>query len=226
MSNLILNSKRIIKSSGAWNNIILPIRERIKERSWLAAGRLGPPPHSVKYRNIMALADVFGATAFVETGTYFGDMVAKVLPRFDPIISIEVFPPLAQAARRRLAEAAHVTILEGDSAALLKEAISAIAGRIVFWLDGHYSGQGTGRTVSDTPISQEMEIIFSARVSQGFHDVVLIDDARCFDGTSGYPELKKFMSIICDRWSYNVSSSDDCIFVLPPIRPSEQTDLL
>jgi hypothetical protein len=216
------NSRQVIKNSGAWNNIIRPIRDGLKEQSWLAAGRLGPPPHSIKYRNIMALADVYGATAFVETGSYFGDMIAKVLPRFDPIISIEVFPPLAQAAKRRFANAAHVEILEGDSTVLLNEAISAITGRIVFWLDGHYSGQGTGRADNDSPISHEMEIIFSARVSRGFRDLVLIDDARFFDGTNGYPNLKTLMSAVRDQWLYNVSCADDCIFVLPPIGPSEQ----
>jgi len=209
------NIKQIIRNSGAYNILLLPIRERIQEKSWFTGCRLGPAPHSVKYRNIMALADAFGATAFIETGTFRGDMVAKVLHRFDPIFSIEVFPPLAQAARHRFARDTNVSILEGDSSTFLSTAIAAARGRIIFWLDGHYSGPGTGRSTGDSPICQEMEIIFLARVSQGFHDIVLIDDARLFDGTDGYPELAAFMDSIRDRWSYYVSSSDDCIFVLP-----------
>ena len=201
---------------GAWR---AALRDAKAERKWLATGRPAPPPHVVKYRNIMAAADIFGAQVFVETGTANGDMVARVLPRFERIVSIELFPPFAAAARRRFAGEASVRIVEGDSAVRLGEAIDGIAERILFWLDGHYSGPGTGRGQQDSPVVAEIATIARHRIQAGFRDLVLIDDARLFAGENGYPALDAFMAGLARDWDYNVACADDCIFALPKLTP-------
>jgi hypothetical protein len=210
-----LSLRSTIRDSSLRRNFVLPIEERRAERKWLARGRPAPPPTAIKYRNIMTMADLCGARVFVETGTLAGEMVARVLPRFDRVVSFEIFPSLAEAARRRFADEPNVRIIEGDSGALLADAIVGIGEPILFWLDAHYSGEGTGGASANSPIEAEIDIIHRTRIAAAHRDAVMIDDARCFTGVDGYPALDTFMAEIAERWNYTVTCADDCIFLIP-----------
>lgn len=61
--------------------------------------------------------------------------------------------------------------------------------RILFFLDGHYSGGGTGMGRESMSNSGKMNIIFSKLTGKYF--VILIDDARCFIGEHSYSELNR-----------------------------------
>jgi hypothetical protein len=207
--------RSMLRHSAFHRDFVRPIEDRRHEAKWLAGGRAGPPPAVVKCRNILAIADLYGARAFVETGTFRGDTVARVLPRFDAIISFEIFAPLAAAARQRFSGEPKVRIIEGDSGALLEDAIGGISQPILFWLDAHYSGPGTGRADEDSPIAREMAVIHETRIAAGHRDAVLIDDARIFNGEGGYPKREPFMAETAARWGYTARTADDCLFFLP-----------
>jgi len=194
------------------------VLERRQERHWLEKGRSGRPPAWVKRRNIMTIADLYGVEAFIETGTFKGDTIAAVADRFATVISIELLPKYAAAARQRFAASPNVTIIEGDSGTALEQAIAGLDnGRALFWLDSHYIGEAFEDRTSDTPIEREIEIIRTRRIDNGFADIVMIDDALCFDGSKGYPEIEPFMDAIRSGWGYTVRCADDCIFALPPL---------
>ena len=96
---------------------------------WLRNGRPNPPPHSVKVRNILALADIFAIETLVETGTYRGDTIAATLERFTSIYSVEIEPRLAAAARARFHRVrGKVHLFEGDSTVLLPKIIVQLRG--------------------------------------------------------------------------------------------------
>lgn len=208
-----------LRSPRFWRELVAPVLERRQERHWLEKGRSGRPPAWVKRRNIMTIADLYGVEAFIETGTFKGDTVAAVADRFATVISIELLPKYAEAARRRFANSPNVTIIEGDSGAALEQAISGLGqkARAMFWLDSHYIGEAFEDRTSDTPIEREIEIIHQQRIGNGFADIVMIDDALCFDGSKGYPEIGSFMDAIRTGWGYSVRCADDCIFALPPL---------
>jgi hypothetical protein len=70
-------------------------------------------------------------------------------------------------------------------------------------LDAHYSAGVTARGKTDTPILEELDTIFALCPEC----VVLIDDARCFDGKNGYPtlaELKKYTAAKAPNWVFEV----------------------
>ena len=181
---------------------------------WLRQGRLNPPPAAVKVRNILTLADLFSIEVLVETGTYQGDTIAATLDRFDRIYSIEIDADLAKAARARFGHlSGKVHLLEGDSATLLPKIIGELSGPTMFWLDGHYSGEGTGRGATDTPILAEVEAIADLR--QGRGDLVIVDDARLFGRAPAYPRLEDFTALLRSRLGGDVRVADDSIFVLP-----------
>jgi hypothetical protein len=92
---------------------------------------------------------------------------------------------LYRGAKERFANDSKVHLFLGDSASVLKELLPNIAARPLFWLDAHYSGGITARGTIDTPIVQELEVILALCPDC----VVLIDDARLFDGSNSYPTL-------------------------------------
>jgi len=151
-------------------------------------GRPAPPPFVVKLQAVKDYAREFDLHVFVETGTFMGDMVDGVRDIFDEIYSIELSDYLYRQARKRFAGAKHITILHGDSAQVLKELLPKINQPCLFWLDAHYSGGITAKGALETPIEKELGNIF--QLSSPLRHVILIDDARCFNGTGDYPSIQ------------------------------------
>lgn len=162
-------------------------------RAWRAEGSPLPPPSRVKQRTIREYARRFGLTELVEPGTYMGHTVEACTGFFDRITSIELDPALFAAARARFARHDHVRILQGDSATILPGVLAEIVSPTLFWLDGHYSGGITARADLETPIRAELDAILNHPV---VGHVVLIDDARCFDGRNDYPTLDELAEMV------------------------------
>lgn len=156
------------------------------ELAWRLRGAPVPPPHVVKQRAVLRYQRAGGFRTFVETGTFTGEMLAAMRPHFDDLISIELSAPIHAAACRRFAGDPAITLLLGDSGEMLPRVLESLDHPALFWLDGHYMGEGTGRAQVDTPVTQELAALLRHRVRR---HVVLIDDARLFNGTDGYPSL-------------------------------------
>ena len=153
-------------------------------------------------------------TMFVETGTAGGDTPAFLMPFFEHLWTIEVGENQWKAAMSRF-RGTNVTCLHGDSAEHLPEVLSDLGDtRALFWLDGHACGGD--RAEKDTPIMEELEAIFNT----GVEHVVLIDDARLFEGMSHYGEWKDWPPIgwvrdIATANGYDFECVDDIIRLTP-----------
>src|SRR5262249_15383471 len=135
---------------------------------------------------IREYAERFRLSTMVETGTYLGDMDFAMRSVFSRIVTLELSKDLHAAAKERFAAIPHIECLQGDSAVLLPALITDIDHPCLFWLDAHYSAGITARAEAETPISAELETVLNHPVKG---HIVLIDDARCFDGTHDYPHL-------------------------------------
>jgi hypothetical protein len=188
-------------------------RDAREVRDWQAAGRPVPPPHSVKQRVLREYAAAYRLRVFVETGTYFGDMVAAMLGRFDEIYSIELSGQLHEHARERFRGRPHVHLFLGDSARLLPGILDRLPGPALFWLDGHYSGDITARGDRETPILDELDHIYS-RPARGH--VVVIDDARCFGVDPAYPARAEVEALVRRRRAdVDIVTDADSIRITP-----------
>src|SRR6266542_840268 len=195
-----LSSLRAGRASMATDRPGVPWRRRLlylyyHVRYWLEGIRydLGMwkaavSPHAIKRRAVRQYSRSYGARTLVETGTYLGDMLAAMAKSFDELHSIELSDMYYAKARARFAKKPHVHLHFGDSAVELGKIVTGLRGRALFWLDAHYSGGGTARGAIDTPIAQELWEIF--RTNEAGH-VILVDDARCFDGTADYPTIEE-----------------------------------
>jgi hypothetical protein len=180
---------------------------------WRLAGKPVPPPPVVKQRTVIGYQRRHRLRNFVETGTYTGEMVQALSGRVDRIISIELAPSLHAQAAVRFAGRRHIQLLCGDSADLLPAVLESLDGPALFWLDGHYMGGESGRGTQDTPVMAEMAALLVHRLHG---HVVLIDDARLFDGTGGYPRLHELTAWVkAQRPGTHVAVDGDiirCVF--------------
>jgi hypothetical protein len=186
-------------------------RLNLKElRDWERQGKPAPPPHGVKQQAIAAVQGKYGYDTLVETGTYLGDMVWAQLPLFKRIYSIELGVELYQRALARFSKYPQVTLLQGDSGVVLKEIVKQLTAPAIFWLDGHYSAGITAKGEKECPIFEELNAIFASQVRH----VLLIDDARCFNGIGDYPGIEQLSEfIVGQRPAAMVDVKDDIIRV-------------
>jgi hypothetical protein len=172
--------------------LLRPSTERRVIRKWTRAGRPIPPPPPVKQAIVKEYQERFGLRVFIETGIFAGTMIDAVQSRFDRIISIELDPAWHARAAQRFRFCSHITLLQGDSGVVLPSVLATLNEPALFWLDAHYCGPDAVRGALDSPIIQELAAI---RAHRGDH-VVLIDDIRHFQGTSGYPTAEALVEWI------------------------------
>ena len=166
-----------------------------------------------------------GIRTFIESGTSVGATTAALLGDFDHLITIELDHGLAERAKQKFSEFAeprlipNVLCIEGDSGKVLHETVGVLMSAALFWLDGHYSGPGSAHGDLDTPIRAELE----AAVLAPHGSVILIDDARIFDGQPehddephyhDYPSLEWVQEV---AWShgFNYELKDDIVRLVP-----------
>lgn len=153
---------------------------------WEKNGRPSPPPHVYKAFIIKSYRDHFKIKNLIETGTYRGDMIRECISVFKRIISIELDEKLYQRAINTFDPKPNVKIYQGDSGELMDKILENVNERCLFWLDGHYSEGITAKGELNTPILKELEHIFKHPIK---NHVILIDDARAFNGSNDYPNI-------------------------------------
>jgi hypothetical protein len=150
---------------------------------WYWKLRINPvrSPHLLKQRTVWEYGAEYHLRTLIETGTYYGEMVAAMKDHFERIYSIECDPGLAREATRKFERDSRIRILEGDSARVLPGLLKSIAQPALFWLDAGYWGW---ENLQRDPrrLSIEVESILAHPV-QGH--VILMDDARCLNGENG-----------------------------------------
>ena len=182
--------------------------------------KINIPTYDEKRAVIKQYADEFQLKTLIETGTFLGDTVEFFKTKFKKVISIELSEELATKAIKRFENDDNVTIIKGDSGVELSHILKGVSEPFLFWLDGHYSHSCnvngnfivTGKGDLDTPIEQELRSILSTAPKH----VILIDDARCFNGEGDYPSIKLIKKIFLKSGKkYKVVIENDIIRAIP-----------
>ncbi|MEQ9218810.1 MAG: hypothetical protein RLO17_12255 [Cyclobacteriaceae bacterium] len=169
------------------------ILSTVQKIEWKLNGKPIPPPNKVKQEVVAQVAREKDIKTLVETGTYLGNMIFAQRKNFNKIYSVELSPVFYDKAVKRFKSHNHVKILFGDSADMLPKIIQELEKPSLFWLDGHFSGGETAE--SNCPVLNELEAITNSAI---VHEI-LIDDARCFDGTKGYPSLEEIGQLLSKK---------------------------
>jgi hypothetical protein len=172
-----------------------------------------PPPSSFKQSVVSSYAKTYKTGILVETGTFLGEMVSACRGRFRKIYSVELDNDLAARAKQIFVSCPDVTIIQGDSSDILPHILTKINEPVLFWLDGHYSGGFTSKGKLNTPVLQELTHIIRHQVKQ---HVILIDDARCFNGSDDYPALEDLKELVSDKLPQSIIEVYDDIIRITP----------
>jgi hypothetical protein len=182
-------------------------------KKWELEGKPLPPPHTVKQEAIRYYQQRSGYNVLVETGTYKGDMIFAQRDQFKKIYSIELSKELFKKAKIRFRKRSSVVLFQGNSGEVIAKVIAELKEPAIFWLDGHYSGGITATTEKFTPISEELQIIIR---NNRLQHVILVDDARNFEGEQGYPTIKEVKDMTEKNLrDYHFSVDEDIIRLVP-----------
>jgi len=113
---------------------------------------------------------------FVETGTYRGDTIISMESLFDELHTIEILEDLYNLCKNKIKNK-KINFYLGDSSTILKDICIKLKNNAIFFLDGHYSGNGTGRGDKDCPLYEELQSIMN---NFKHNSIVIIDDCRDF----------------------------------------------
>jgi hypothetical protein len=152
---------------------------------WKLRGEPLRSPHLLKQRAVREYADRYGLRVLVETGTYYGEMVAAMRQRFDEIYSIEYDHALAVRAAQKFARWNHIHILEGDSQQKIPEILATLIRPALFWLDAGYYGWA-GLQGDKQRLTVELDSILQHKIKD---HIILMDDARGLSGENGAPTV-------------------------------------
>lgn len=169
--------------------------------AWLIRGKPVPPPDYVKEKIIKKYTLMFSPKVFIETGTYYGDKVDTLKNLFTNIISVELDNELYEKAKHRFKNYSNIKIIQGDSSRILPKVLPGISEKILFWLDGHFSEGITKKGNLNTPIMEELEAISHCTIT---NNVILIDDARLFNGTADYPTIEALKKYIAKKFPRHI----------------------
>ena len=168
---------------------------------WRLRGRPIRSPHLLKQRTVRDYARRYGLSVLVETGTYYGEMVAAMKNRFAEIYSVEFDSQLAQRAAKKFAPAKHIHILEGDSQKVVPQLLRSLRQPALFWLDAGYYGWA-GLHGDRQRLTDEFEAILGHSIPghPGQKHVILMDDARGLNGQNGSPTVEQLKQRIAAKY--------------------------
>jgi hypothetical protein len=135
-----------------------------------------------------ALVDGLGLRVAIETGTNLGESTAALNEMVDRVWTVELSPKYVEWARARHAGTPAITILEGDSAAVLAGLAPRIDRPALYWLDAHWCAGDSAGYEAQCPLLAEIDALDTSPAAAG--SAILIDDASFFLACP-YPDYRR-----------------------------------
>ena len=139
----------------------------------------------------MALGESFSA---IETGTYKGKTARRLSSIATHVTSIESNLDFYVNALKWVKKFDNLTLVHGDSGAVLGNVIPSTEEHCLIWLDAHYSGGNTAGVLNHCPVINELNHILPSRSAS--NTIILIDDSRGLIGQSGWPLLSELIGLL------------------------------
>jgi hypothetical protein len=176
--------------------------------NWNRLGRPGWPPHEVKARVVLEMAEKYSLRTLVETGTYAGDMIMSVAHCFDKVYSIEINADMYRENSERFSGLNNLELICNDSPDVLRRRTDEFLanGPALFWLDAHGP--------ADSVLTKEIDVLGSKDIGDS---IILADDVRLMSWMRDkWPDIDDVVRLIRKTWSgRSVEVKDDMILVTP-----------
>jgi len=169
---------------------------------WERVGYSTPAP--VRVKNAVLLRHSLSDAVWIETGTLHGDTSDFLSRHASHVHTIEPHPELFSNALIRFASHKNVTIYNEMSETFLARFLPSVSGNVCFWLDGHYSSEGTFKGPNDTPLLEELQAIKS-NFGRFERVAILIDDIRLCGKRHVYGVYPTLSSLVAFADELNLS---------------------
>ncbi len=186
------------------SNVSFIFGTHLEFRDYKSNGQLGDSFFKIMHH-------LFQPDIFIETGTYNGGTCSNAAPYFKEIHTSEIHPQLFQSSQKKLHNYEHIHVYNEPSYETFERILPHLNGKMLFWLDAHYSGEGTSLSFNDdknseaiTAIRKELKTIKQFCKSEC---LILIDDIRGFGtkindtkflGCWAYPTMQEVTELILD----------------------------
>ncbi len=175
-------------------NILWLLKNHRQIKNWKKRNFSPPSPEFLKHQIIQN--NNIEESAWIETGTYYGD-TTKILSRISSkVISIEADQDLYELAKKTFSNLENIELMFGRSEDKLSEAFKKIKTykNICIYLDAHLCNDHIknkktfGEEKDATPIKKELKFIEEQK--DNFNKInILIDDIRLFNNKfQNYPK--------------------------------------
>jgi len=170
------------------------------------------------------LKTIFSVDVFVESGTYLGGTTQDARPFFSKIHSVELSKDFFKKAKKRFRNEQKISLYQGDSGTVFYSILPQITSKILFYLDGHYSGGTTALGAKVSPLLEELKAIKDAQKTDS---VIIIDDIRLMQDSKfpekirntsadGYPHLPELIQALLEiNPEYQFCFTADALLVFP-----------
>lgn len=212
MRSMAKGVKRFLKKTPPYG-ILCAYRDWSLVRRWIKEGCSATPPGLIKRAILLRYCREYKPAFFVETGTFLAETTKLMSKHCEVVFSIELNRALYKQARYALSRYPNVILANGDSKNELPGILEKITNPALFWLDAHYSGGITSKADEFTPIKYELSYILSHPIEG---HIILIDDARLFNGTDDYPDIAEIKSMVSQyKPKYTFKVENDIIHIVP-----------
>jgi hypothetical protein len=141
-------------------------------------------------------------SCFIETGTYNGDTIFALEKYFNKLYTIEFSEKYYNNTKQKY-QGNKINFILGDSSVVFEKLLPTIMDNCIFFLDAHWSGDDTGRSIKDVPLEEEITYINNLY----YHNaIIIIDDFRLF-GSNRYRKKGEDWSKISKDRLLNILSS-------------------
>ena len=174
-------------------------------QKWAKAGHPYPPPHEYKQETLKQYALAYNFDTFIEAGTDLGKMPWELQDNFKKIYTIELNIDKYLNAKERFHFIEHIDTIKGESSEQLGLLLKSIRFPTLFWLD---TNDHLEKGLAEFSIMKEIKTILDT----DYPHVLLIPDARLFNGQRGYPSLIEIRNYISElRPDYHFEVENDII---------------
>ena len=115
-------------------------------------------------------------SCFIETGTFYGATIFAFESYFDKLYTIEFSEKHYNITKNKY-NGNKINFILGDSSIVFKTLLPTITDKAIFFLDGHWSCEDTGRSEKDVPLNEEIKYINELFNNEA---IIIIDDYRLF----------------------------------------------
>lgn len=129
-----------------------------------------------KIQLIKNIAKFYNYESFIETGTYLGGTSYGVRKIFKSILTTELNKLNFNQAKIKLNKFQNIKIYNMDSELFLKDIIPVLKIKSIFFLDAHYSGKKTSKSL-DNLCYKEISEILKSKIK---NHLIIIDDISDF----------------------------------------------